>query len=98
MRLIDADATLDLLKSLGSRDYRRKKGTIADAMKMISYEEYTPTIDAVPVDELLNLRAWLYESDGITMAGLRSLNEMIARYSTKELPKIENGFERRSDV
>lgn len=49
MRLIDADATLDLLKSLGSRDYRRSKGTIAEAEKMLMHEEYTPTIDAVPM-------------------------------------------------
>ncbi len=49
MRLIDADATFELLRNLGSRDYRRDKGTIMDAMKMISHSEYTPTVDAVPV-------------------------------------------------
>lgn len=48
MRLIDADATLDLLKSLGSRDYRRSKGTIAEAEKMLMHDEYTPTIDTAP--------------------------------------------------
>ena len=45
MRLIDADAAIELLRSLGSRDYRREKGTIADAMKMLSHSHYTPTID-----------------------------------------------------
>lgn len=49
MRLIDADATLELLRSLGSRDYRRKEGTIADSMKMILHPKYTPTIEAEPV-------------------------------------------------
>ena len=44
MRLIDADATIELLRRLGSRDYRREKGTIMDAMKMLSHAEYTPTI------------------------------------------------------
>ena len=48
-RLIDADATLKLLRNLGSRDYRREKGTIMDAMKMLSYDEYTPTI--IPAEE-----------------------------------------------
>ena len=48
-RLIDANATFELLRSLGSRDYRRDKGTIMDAMKMISHPEYTPTVDAVEV-------------------------------------------------
>ena len=49
MRLIDADAALGLLKSLGDRDYRRSKGTIAEAEKMLMHEEYTPTIDAEAV-------------------------------------------------
>ena len=32
---ISREKTLELLKSLSSRDYRRKKGTIQDAIKMI---------------------------------------------------------------
>jgi hypothetical protein len=43
-RLIDADETIKTLKSLGNRDYRREKGTIQEAEKMLSYDEYTPTI------------------------------------------------------
>ncbi len=43
-RLIDADETIKVLKSLGNRDYRREKGTIQDAEKMLSYDGYTPTI------------------------------------------------------
>ena len=43
-RLIDADEAIQVLKSLGNRDYRREKGTIQDAIKMLSYDEYTPTI------------------------------------------------------
>lgn len=42
--LIDRDETLELLQYMGNRDYRREKGTIADAMKMIRYEEYTPAV------------------------------------------------------
>lgn len=49
MRLIDANAAAELLHSLGSRDYRREKGTIMDAVKMLSNPKYTPTVDAVPV-------------------------------------------------
>lgn len=41
--------TLELLKSLGSRDYRREKGTIQDAIKMISSSAYTPAADVAPV-------------------------------------------------
>ena len=48
-RLIDANAALKLLRNLGSRDYRREKGTIMDAMKMLSYDEYTPSI--IPASE-----------------------------------------------
>lgn len=43
-RLIDADEAIKILKSLGNRDYRRNKGTIQDAEKMLSYDGYTPTI------------------------------------------------------
>lgn len=43
-RLIDADEAIKTLKSLGSRDYRREKGTIQEAIKMLSFDEYTPTI------------------------------------------------------
>lgn len=49
MRLIDADVAIELLRSLGNRCYRRKEGTIDDAMKMLMHSAYTPTIDAVPV-------------------------------------------------
>ena len=43
-RLIDADEAIKTLKSLGNRDYRREKGTIQEAEKMLSYDGYTPTI------------------------------------------------------
>ena len=43
-RLIDADEAIKNLKSLGNRDYRREKGTIQDAEKMLSSDKYTPTI------------------------------------------------------
>ena len=46
---ISREKTLALLKSLGSRDYRREKGTIQDAIKMISSAEYTTAADVVPV-------------------------------------------------
>ena len=51
-RYIDADATIELLKSLGSRDYRREKGTICEAIKMLQYPEYTPTADVAPKSEV----------------------------------------------
>ena len=46
---IEREATLNVLRNLGSRDYRRAKGTIADAMKMIMHSAYTPTADVAPV-------------------------------------------------
>lgn len=46
---ISRKKTLALLKSLGSRDYRSEKGTIQDAIKMISSAEYTPAADVAPV-------------------------------------------------
>lgn len=46
---ISREKTIALLKSLGSRDYRREKGTIQDAIKMISSAKYTPAADVAEV-------------------------------------------------
>ena len=43
-RLIDADEAIETLQSLGNRGYRREKGTIQEAIKMLSFDDYTPTI------------------------------------------------------
>ena len=45
--LIDRDAYEKLLRGLGSRDYRREKGTICDAIKFL-HPHYAPTI--IPAD------------------------------------------------
>ena len=46
---IEREATIELLRSLGSRDYRREKGTIQEAIKMVSFPEYTPSADVAPM-------------------------------------------------
>lgn len=46
---IEREKTVELLRSLGNRGYRREKGTIQDAIKMISPPEYTPAADVAPV-------------------------------------------------
>ena len=46
---IEREATIKLLRSLGSRDYRREKGTIQEAIKMVSFPEYTPSADVAQV-------------------------------------------------
>ena len=46
---IEREATIELLRRLGSRDYRREKGTIQEAIKMVSFSEYTPAADVTPV-------------------------------------------------
>lgn len=58
---ISREKTLALLKSLGSRDYRREKGTIQDAIKMISSAAYTPAAD---VAEVVHGR-WIHHDDGV---------------------------------
>ena len=45
--------------------------------------ESAPAVDAVPIDELLELRDNLYETDKITMEGLRMLNELIEKYDER---------------
>ena len=46
---IEREATLNVLRNLGNRDYRREKGTIVDAMKMIMHSVYTPAADVAEV-------------------------------------------------
>ena len=46
---IEREATIKLLRSLGSRDYRREKGTIQEAIKMVSFPEYAPSADVAPM-------------------------------------------------
>lgn len=46
---IERGKTVELLRSLGSKDYRRENGTIQDAIKMLSSPEYTPSADVAPV-------------------------------------------------
>ena len=46
---IEREATIELLRSIGSRDYRREKGTIQEAIKMVSFSEYTPAADVAEV-------------------------------------------------
>lgn len=54
---IEREKTVKLLRSLGNREYRKEKGTIQDAIKMISYPEYTPTADVAPVVH----GRWIYD-------------------------------------
>lgn len=42
--------------------------------------ESAPAVDAVTIDELLELRNSLYDTDKITMKGLKMLNELIAMH------------------
>ena len=42
--LIDRDEAIAVLKGLGDRKYRREKGTICEAEKMLQSSVYTPTI------------------------------------------------------
>lgn len=56
--MIDANATVRLLKSVGNREYRRENGTISDAIKMLSHQAYTPTVDAVEVVH----GEWIYKN------------------------------------
>lgn len=46
---IEREKTVEILRSLGSRDYRRENGTIQDAIETLSSPEYTPAADVAPV-------------------------------------------------
>lgn len=80
MRLIDADEVLTHLKPYEPSD-ETATVTLGTALRLIHNAiDPSPTIDAVPISELLNLRDNLYETDRITMNGLKLLNQLIAKY------------------
>ena len=60
---IERERTVELLRSLGNREYRKEKGTIQDAIKMISYPEYTPSADVAPVVHGRWINAPFYGND-----------------------------------
>lgn len=58
---IEREKTVELLRSLGNREYRKENGTIQEAIKMISYPEYTPAADVAPVVHA----QWIEDGSGI---------------------------------
>lgn len=51
---ISRKRTVELLKSQGSRDYRREKGTLQDAIKLLSSSVYTPCVSVYTEEDLRN--------------------------------------------
>ena len=87
MRLIDGDALIekfnekvDMAECLIDARTAERFATfcaLADAV------EEMPTVDAVPVSKLEELRDYLYEEDLIFMRGLAELNKLIANCGAK---------------
>ena len=84
MRLIDADELNKFPIRLDHYDKEHgDKAFVFGIETVLEYAEYLPTVDAVPVSELLSLRDNLYKDNLITMRGLRGLNMLIAKYETE---------------
>ena len=82
MRPIDADEALAGVKPYEPND-EMWSCTGGTAIRLIHNAiDNAPTLDVVPVSELLGLRDELYETDRITMNGLKLLNHLIAKYSS----------------
>ena len=75
-RLIDADEALKKVHNQGTAH--------PSAYHLTNYAtlilQEAPTIDAVPVSKLEELRDYLYNEDLIFMRGLAELNKLIANY------------------
>ena len=85
MRLIDADALMDVIRQ---HEYRlaTKQGSIDYGMFTLGIQQAVdeqPTVDAVPVSELKKLRDYLYAEDLIFMRGLAELNKLITNCGAK---------------
>ena len=84
MRLIDADAVLRHKRKMSGADFG---GEFWDAAVLASDIKNAPTVDAVPVSELEELRDYLYAEDLIFMRGLAELNKLIAKHGGTEAGK-----------
>ena len=78
-RLIDADRAIEIVRSQGVAH--------PNAYHLTNYATLilreAPTVDAVPVSKLEELRDYLYSEDLIFMRGLAELNKLIANYGAK---------------
>lgn len=84
---ISREQTLALLKSLGSRDYRREKGTIQDAIKMISSSAYTPAADVAEVVRCKNCK-WFADNNGGEWYGCKMFH--VVRITPEDAPKPDD--------
>ena len=78
-RLIDADKALETVHNQGIAH--------PNAYHLTNYAtlilQEAPTVDAVPVSKLEELRDYLYNEDLIFMRGLAELNKLIANCGAK---------------
>ena len=78
-RLIDADRAMEIVRNQGIAH--------PNAYHLTNYAmlilREAPTVDAVPVSELEELRDYLYAEDLIFMRGLAELNKLIANCGAK---------------
>ena len=81
---IEREKTVELLRSLGNREYRKEKGTIQDAIKMISYPEYTPAADVAPV--VHGRWEWFDEETGTPSTGYEREWGWRCSHCKEELP------------
>lgn len=81
---IEREKTVELLRSLGNREYRKENGTIQEAIKMISYPEYTPTADVAPV--VHGRWEWFDEETGTPFTGYEREWGWKCSYCGEELP------------
>ena len=79
MRLIDADRAIGIVRNQGI--------AYPNAYHLTNYATLilreAPTVDAVPVSKLEELRDYLYAEDLIFMRGLAELNKLIANCGAK---------------
>lgn len=80
---IEREATVKLLRSLGKRDYRREKGTIQEAIKMVSFSEYAPSADVAPV------RHGRWVDNHCTACGMMPMGDEMWRLCDFEAPRFE---------
>ena len=87
MRLIDADELVDIL-------YDTEFATRFPLDEVSGAIDTCPTIKAVPIFALLDLRDSLCKTDRISIFGLTMLNQLIAKYDNVLVNRITSAGRR----
>lgn len=84
MILKDIDGFVPSWKARKDKPESYNEGFDDGVLFIMDELDRAPTVDAVPVADLIRLRDHIYQEDEISLSGLRKLNMLIRKYEVSE--------------